>query len=71
MVLISSLVDIGSNVFNAPAAAQRALADGHTLCSHTWSHPAMTAQSNEVVVAELYWSLRVIKETTGVTTRCC
>jgi hypothetical protein len=62
--------DIGSNVVTAPLAAQRALADGHTLCVHTWSHPAMTTQSNQQVVAELYWTLRAIKEVTGVTTRC-
>lgn len=66
-----SLVDIGSNVFKAPAAAQRALADGHTLCSHTWSHPPMTSLSNEQVVSELYWTLRVIKESTNVTVKCC
>lgn len=30
----------------------------------------MTTQSNEQVVAELYWTLRAIKEVTGVTTRC-
>ncbi|KAI8393561.1 uncharacterized protein BYT42DRAFT_551456 [Radiomyces spectabilis] len=66
----ASLFYIGSNVIAAPAAARRALADGHTLCSHTWSHPSMTAQSNEVVVAELYWTLRAIKEVTGVTAKC-
>lgn len=66
----SFCTDIGSNVIAAPAAAQRALADGHTLCVHTWSHPAMTSQSNEAVVAELYWTMRAIKEVTGVTTKC-
>ncbi|SAL98872.1 hypothetical protein [Absidia glauca] len=66
----AALFYIGSNVVTAPLAAQRALADGHTLCVHTWSHPAMTTQSNEQVVAELYWTLRAIKEVTGVTTRC-
>lgn len=53
-----------------PAAAKRALSDGHTLCSHTWSHPAMTTQTNEQVVAEFYWTLKVIKEATGVTVKC-
>ncbi|ORZ19361.1 hypothetical protein BCR42DRAFT_347855 [Absidia repens] len=66
----AALFYIGSNVIAAPAAAQRALANGHTICSHTWSHPAMTTQSNEKVVAELYWTLRAIKEVTGVTTKC-
>lgn len=62
--------DIGSNVIAAPAAAQRALADGHTICVHTWSHPAMTTQSNVQVVAELYWALHAIKEVTGITPKC-
>lgn len=61
---------IGSNVIAAPAAAQRGLADGHTICVHTWSHPAMTSQSNASVVAELYWTMRAIKEVTGVTPKC-
>ena len=30
----------------------------------------MTSQSNEAVVAELYWTLRAIKEVTGVTSKC-
>ncbi|RCH93266.1 hypothetical protein CU098_005873 [Rhizopus stolonifer] len=66
----AGLFYIGSNVIEAPAAAQRALADGHTICVHTWSHPAMTSLKNEAVVAELYWTLRAIKEVTGVTPKC-
>ncbi|KAG1150969.1 hypothetical protein G6F37_000300 [Rhizopus arrhizus] len=66
----AGLFYIGSNVIEAPAAAQRALADGHTICVHTWSHPAMTSLKNEAVVAELYWTLRAIKEVTGVTSKC-
>ncbi|KAI8874819.1 carbohydrate esterase family 4 protein [Backusella circina FSU 941] len=66
----AGLFYIGSNVIAAPAAAQRALADGHTICVHTWSHPAMTTVSNEGVVAELYWTLKAIKEVTGVTSKC-
>ncbi|KAI9013908.1 chitin deacetylase [Phycomyces nitens] len=66
----STLFYIGSNVATFPAAAQRALNDGHVLCLHTWSHPQMTSQSNVQVVAELYWTLRAIKEATGITSRC-
>jgi peptidoglycan/xylan/chitin deacetylase (PgdA/CDA1 family) len=36
----------------------------------TWSHPKMTSLSNHEVVAQLYWSIRAIKEAAGVTTRC-
>ncbi|KAI7906000.1 uncharacterized protein BX663DRAFT_581099 [Cokeromyces recurvatus] len=66
----SNLFYIGSNVVTYPAAAKRALNDGHYICVHTWSHPTMTTQSNEKVVAELYWTLRAIKEATGVTPKC-
>ncbi|CAO3591892.1 unnamed protein product [Absidia cylindrospora] len=66
----STLFYIGSNVATYPSAAKRALNDGNVLCSHTWSHPAMTTQTNKQVVAELYWTLRAIKEATGVTTKC-
>ncbi|KAI8079457.1 hypothetical protein BDF21DRAFT_494038 [Thamnidium elegans] len=66
----ATLFYIGSNVATFPEAAKRAINDGHVLCVHTWSHPAMTTQTNEQVVAELYWTLRAIKEATGVTTKC-
>ncbi|KAI8333820.1 hypothetical protein BC941DRAFT_433070 [Chlamydoabsidia padenii] len=66
----ATLFYIGSNVVTYPAAAKRALNDGHVLCVHTWSHPAMTSQTNVQVVAEFYWTLRAIKEATGVTPKC-
>ncbi|KAI7896979.1 uncharacterized protein EV154DRAFT_475777 [Mucor mucedo] len=66
----STLFYIGSNVATYPAAAKRGLNDGHQLCSHTWSHPVMTTQTNIQIVAELYWTLKAIKEATGVTVKC-
>lgn len=36
------LSDIGSNVMDWPLEGQRGLADGHEICSHTWSHPCAT-----------------------------
>ncbi|KAG1150846.1 hypothetical protein G6F37_001594 [Rhizopus arrhizus] len=68
--LHANLFYIGSNVVTYPAAAKRALNNGHQLCVHTWSHPVMTTQSNIKVVAELYWTLKAIKEATGVTPKC-
>ncbi|KAI7903726.1 uncharacterized protein BX663DRAFT_471752 [Cokeromyces recurvatus] len=66
----ATLFYVGSNVVNFPEAAVRALQSGHTLCVHTWSHPLMTSLTSHEIVAQLYWTLRVIKEATGVTTRC-
>ncbi|KAI8986457.1 hypothetical protein BDB01DRAFT_849511 [Pilobolus umbonatus] len=66
----STLFYIGSNVLYFPSAARQALSHGNEICSHTWSHIPMTTLTNEQIVAELYWSIRAIKEATGVTTRC-
>ncbi|KAJ6458980.1 carbohydrate esterase family 4 protein [Mycena sanguinolenta] len=61
---------IGSNVLDWPLEAQRAVADGHQICVHTWSHRYMTAFSNEAAFGELWYSLQAIKLVTGVTPTC-
>lgn len=61
---------IGSNVMDWPLQAQRGLVDGHHICSHTWSHPYMTALTNEQVFAELYYSSKSIKDVLGITVDC-
>ncbi|BGP25534.1 hypothetical protein JCM10295v2_004462 [Rhodotorula toruloides] len=66
----ATLFYIGSNVLDWPLEAQRGLADGHEICSHTWSHPYMTSLTNEQVFAELYFSKKAIKEILGITVRC-
>ncbi|KAF8981142.1 hypothetical protein BGZ46_003196 [Entomortierella lignicola] len=66
----ANLFYISSKILNAPAAAQRGLNDGHQICVHTWSHPAMTTLTNAEVVAEFYYSLRMIKEVLGITPKC-
>ncbi|KAI9258709.1 hypothetical protein EDC94DRAFT_613248 [Helicostylum pulchrum] len=66
----ATLFFVGSNVIKFPIAAQRALGDGHTICSHTWSHPQMTSLTNEEIVAQLYWTQKAIKESLGITPKC-
>ncbi|KAG2171829.1 hypothetical protein INT43_008209 [Umbelopsis isabellina] len=66
----ATLFYIGSNVLTFPQAAQRALADGLTICVHTWSHPPMTTMTNDQAVAQFYWTLRAIKEVIGITPKC-
>lgn len=68
--LRASLMYIGSNVINWPFQAQRAIADGHDICVHTWSHHYTTTMSNDQVFAELYYTIKAIKAVTGVTPRC-
>ena len=68
--LRATMFFIGANVFDNPLQAQRALADGHDVCVHTWSHHYMTTLSDEQVFAELYYTIRIIKDVMGVTTQC-
>ena len=68
--LRATMFFIGSNVLSYPLQAQRALADGHDVCVHTWSHHYMTTLSNEQVFAELFYTMRIIKDVIGVTPRC-
>ncbi|KAJ3745520.1 carbohydrate esterase family 4 protein, partial [Lentinula detonsa] len=61
---------IGSNVADYPLEAQRALAEGHEICAHTWSHPYMTTVSSENAFAELWYTVQMIKLAVGVTPTC-
>lgn len=42
---------------------------GHQISVHTWSHPYLTNLTNAEIVAELGWTMKVIKDTIGVTPR--
>lgn len=68
--LRATMFFIGSNVWNWPYQAQRALVDGHEICAHTWSHRYMTGLTNEQAFAELYYSKKAIKDVLGVTVQC-
>jgi len=61
---------IGSNVMDWPLEGQRALADGHHICVHTWSHRYMTAFQSEDAFAELWYTMNAIKLVIGVTPTC-
>ncbi|KAJ7075243.1 hypothetical protein B0H15DRAFT_792093 [Mycena belliarum] len=61
---------IGTNVMNFPLEAQRAVADGHEICVHTWSHASLVAATNEGAFAELWYTMQAIKLVTGVTPTC-
>ncbi|KAJ3029794.1 hypothetical protein HDV00_009435 [Rhizophlyctis rosea] len=63
----ATLYWIGSNVAAWPKTAQRAVADGHHIAIHTWSHTPLTGLTNEQIVAEFYFTQKIIKEVTGLT----
>ncbi|KAK8844049.1 hypothetical protein IAR55_006843 [Kwoniella newhampshirensis] len=58
---------VGSRVLSRPEMVQTEYMHGHQLSVHTWSHPALTTLTNEQIVAELGWTMKVIRDVTGVT----
>ncbi|KAF7304031.1 Carbohydrate esterase family 4 protein [Mycena indigotica] len=56
---------IGANILGQPAQFKRMFERGDDLAVHTWSHPLMTTQSNEQVVAQLGWTMEIIYRSTG------
>ncbi|ORY03710.1 glycoside hydrolase/deacetylase [Basidiobolus meristosporus CBS 931.73] len=57
---------IGSRVVQNPEILKRTYQEGHEICVHTWSHTALTSQSNEQIVAEMKWTEKAIHDTIGV-----
>ncbi|CAG8448389.1 2374_t:CDS:2, partial [Cetraspora pellucida] len=57
---------VGSRVYERPDILLRAFNAGHQIAVHTWSHPSLTTQTNEQIVAELEWTAKVIKAVIGV-----
>ncbi|THV08556.1 glycoside hydrolase/deacetylase [Dendrothele bispora CBS 962.96] len=43
----------------------QAVDDEHDIAVHTWTHPYMTTQTNEQVVAQLGWTMQIIHDSTG------
>ncbi|WFD00023.1 hypothetical protein MYAM1_002769 [Malassezia yamatoensis] len=68
--LRATMFYIGTNVMDWPLQAQRGVTDGHDICVHTWSHHYMTTLTTSQVFSELYYTMRIIKDVTGVTPRC-
>lgn len=56
---------IGSNIIQYPTEFLKAFGQGDDIAVHTWTHPYMTTLSNEVVVAELGWTVQLIHNSTG------
>ncbi|KAJ3044662.1 hypothetical protein HK097_001411 [Rhizophlyctis rosea] len=60
---------LGGQVLTYPVEAKGAFDEGHDVLSHTWSHHGLTTLTNLQVVAELYYSVKVIQEVTGVSVK--
>lgn len=58
---------VGSRVTENPATLKRAYDEGHQIGVHTWSHTALTTQTNEEIIAEIKWTEQAIKQVIGAT----
>lgn len=65
--LKSTFFIVGSRAISRPALLRYEYMTGHQLSVHTWSHPALTTQTNEQIILELAWTKYVIQQITGVT----
>lgn len=61
----ASFFSIGSSLKRYSASGKKIYDQGHELVMHTWSHPALTTLTNDQIVAELYWSAKIIYDITG------
>ncbi|KAK9687433.1 chitin deacetylase [Basidiobolus ranarum] len=48
---------------------QRIYREGHTICSHTWSHPHLMSLTNEQIISEMKATEDIIAKTIGVKPR--
>ncbi|KAJ3040977.1 hypothetical protein HDV00_010049 [Rhizophlyctis rosea] len=62
----ASFFMLGQQVLLYPQEALEAFQDGHDIMLHSWSHPAMTTLTNLQVVAELFYTIKIVQEVTGV-----
>ncbi|KAG9118500.1 hypothetical protein FRC07_006953, partial [Ceratobasidium sp. 392] len=56
---------IGSKILTNPGLFQEAFTHGDDIAVHTWSHSHTTQLSNELVLAELGWTVQIIHDSTG------
>ncbi|KAG8689429.1 hypothetical protein FRC09_012427 [Ceratobasidium sp. 395] len=57
---------IGQNILENPTVFLDAFnVSGDDIAVHTWTHPYMTTLANEIVVAELGWTMQIIHDSTG------
>ncbi|KAG9292005.1 hypothetical protein G9A89_017904 [Geosiphon pyriformis] len=57
---------VGSRVVEFPATLNKTLQLGHQIGVHTWSHTPLTTQTNEEIIAEMLWTEKIIKDSTGI-----
>ncbi|KAJ3288824.1 chitin deacetylase [Blyttiomyces sp. JEL0837] len=61
---------VGSRVVESFDVLKREVDEGHVNCIHTYSHTALTTQSNAQIVAEVVWTAKIIYDVTGRAPTC-
>ena len=57
---------VGQNAATSPEILKRAIAEGHEIANHSWSHPDLAKMSNNAVNHELQKTEEAIIQATGV-----
>ena len=65
--LLATFFVVGSRCISYPDILQNEYMNGHQIGVHTWSHTALTTQTNEQIIAELGWTKKIIFDVLGVT----
>lgn len=60
---------VGRNIDAYPDTVRRAVAEGHELASHSWSHPQLTKLAQDELLRQLTATREKIMEVAGVDTR--
>jgi peptidoglycan/xylan/chitin deacetylase (PgdA/CDA1 family) len=58
----STFFVMGSNVLENPQILMDIYNAGHTIGIHTWSHPFLTSLTNDEIVAEIFWTAKLIHD---------
>ncbi len=56
---------VGENVKRYPQIVRRMVEEGHEIGNHTYTHPTLTARSDEVIRSEMQRTADVIREVSG------
>ena len=59
---------VGSSVATMPNIVKRAVAEGHAIGNHSWTHPDFPNLSDDEIADEVDRTSRAIKDATGLTT---
>ncbi|KAF9111155.1 chitin deacetylase [Mortierella sp. AM989] len=65
--LTATFFIVGSRVLEHADILKDQVAQGHHIGMHTWSHAGLTTLTNQEIVAEIKWTEKIIRDTTGLT----